>query len=110
MNFNDQHSPQSAEVLANSSIVQPQSIEIQHSEGLAAVLDSLGIDWVVGRPPNGIPGTMRVRLDREGDFLLEQVISQLSDLRWRYTPGRTLQLAMNLDLVNDDAEGDDDSH
>ena len=30
----------------------------------------------------------------EYPFVLEQVIGQLSDLRWRYTPGRVLQLEL----------------
>lgn len=75
-------------------ILQPHTIEMQYDSDLTAVLDGLGIAWTKGRPPNGTAGTIKVSLDREGDFLLEQIIGRLSDLRWQYVPGRTLQLEM----------------
>ena len=112
MSESDRRWTQPAGVASDSPISQPQAIEIQRYPTLVAVLDSLGIGWSVGRPPNGMAGTIRVRLDREGDFLLEQVIGQLSDLRWRYTPGRTLQLEMNFNELETAADGEsgDDPH
>jgi hypothetical protein len=106
MSGNNRGHGQQAGLPASSPVVQSQTIEIEHSKDLTAVLSSLGIGWSVGRPPNGIAGTIRVQLDHEGDFVLEQIIGRLSDLRWRYTPGRTLQLRMNFE----DMGGDDDSH
>lgn len=70
------------------------TIEMVYDDALLAVLASIGITWTVARPPNGVAGVIKVELDGESDAVLEQVIGQLSDLRWRYTPGRVLQLEL----------------
>lgn len=107
MNENDQQRARRlAGIAADSPLLQPHAIEVQYDAMLTTVLDGLGIHWTVGRPPNGAVGSIRIQLDREGDFLLEQIIGQLSGLRWQYTPGRTLQLEMRFE----DMECEDGSH
>jgi hypothetical protein len=77
-------------------------VEIHFDHGLVLVLDALGVKWQMGRPPNGSQGTVMVAMDGETDGRLEDLINNLADLRWKYDPGRSLQLVMDLGI---DAQG-----
>jgi len=72
------------------------TVEIVHSPDLLLVLNSLGIPWAEGRPSNGSCGTIIVRLDTDTDGRLEHLVGLLSELRWKYEPGRHLQLALDI--------------
>ena len=71
-------------------------VELRHNKDLILALDALGVPWAEGRPPNGTDGTIVVKMDTQTDGRLETLINYLADLRWRYEPGRTLQLQMEL--------------
>lgn len=71
-------------------------VELRYSPDLTLVLNALGIHWREGHPSNGSHGTIVVLMDDQADGRLEDLINSLSDLRWRYEPGRTLQLQMEL--------------
>jgi hypothetical protein len=73
-------------------------IEVGYSEELIRVLGALRIPWSEGRPPNGRGGIVRVQIDAEGDGRIQAAIGSLADLRWRYEPGRRLQLAFDLEI------------
>lgn len=66
-------------------------IEMDYHPDLAAVLRALGIHW---RRLAG--GAVLVSLDAAADGRLEALIGGLAALRWRYKPGRAMQLEMEL--------------
>ena len=72
------------------------TVELVHSPDLILVLDVLGIPWVEGRPRNGAQGTIVIRMDTATDGRLEYLVGQLSELRWKYEPGRHLQFALDM--------------
>ena len=72
-------------------------VEVQYNPDLVLVLEALGIAWRVGHQPNGTSGTILVHYTQDIDGRLESAIGSLADLRWRYEPGRTLQLAFDLE-------------
>lgn len=71
-------------------------VEMAFDPNLVLVLDALGVRWQPGRPANGSAGTIRVAVNRNVDAQLEQLVGALSDLRWKYEPGRSLQLSLDL--------------
>lgn len=75
-------------------------VEVPRDWYLIQALNAIGIGWQVGHPPNGAAGTIRVVFDQETDAKLETLIGALADLRWRYEPGRSLQLALDLGMDN----------
>jgi len=72
------------------------TIELVHSEDLILTLDALGIPWAEGRPANGSQGTIIIRMDTDIDGRLEHLVGLLSELRWKYEPGRHLQLTLDM--------------
>jgi len=72
------------------------AVELRYNADLILVLDVLGIPWTAGRPSNGREGTILVGMDTQADGRLEELVGSLSELRWRYEPGRRLQLALEL--------------
>jgi hypothetical protein len=70
-------------------------VEVRSDPDLVQMLQALGVPWAPGRPNNGRAGTILVRLDAETDGRLEAAIGSLADLRWRYEPGRRLQMALD---------------
>ena len=70
------------------------AVEIVANNDLIQVLDALGIPWTEGQPANGTAGTILVQLDSATDGRLEALVGDLSELRWKYEPGRRLQLAL----------------
>ena len=69
-------------------------IEMVARDDLVLVLDALGVPWTEGQPANGTSGTVLVQLDGASDGRLEDLVGDLSELRWKYEPGRRLQLAL----------------
>jgi hypothetical protein len=72
----------------------PYPVEIPYSADLAAALAALAVPHALGRPTNGARGSLQVTLDPHTDRRLQDLIDDLAALRWRYEPGRTLQIAL----------------
>lgn len=67
-------------------------VEVRYSEQLGAVLSALGIRWTWGLREGG-GAVMWVEMDRAADGLLEQLVGDLSRIRWGYKE-RELQLGL----------------
>jgi len=73
-----------------------QWVEVECSEDLMLTLNALAIPWTEGAPANGANGTVLVQMDSATDGRLEELVGTLSALRWKYEPGRRLQLALEM--------------
>jgi len=60
-------------------------------QDLTAVLEALGVPYTTDGP------RIQILVDQATDARLEAVIDSLARIRWNYTPGRTLQMALRLD-------------
>ena len=80
-------------------------VEVEWDGRLVVLLAALEIRWEWVAGDNGGGQRMRVWVDSVEDEVLEEAVSVLAGLRWRYGEGRELQ--MELPLFDEGRRTDD---